>query len=157
MYLTANEFIYALKCVSEWQEKKIAIQKEIDKLNYLLYEKVKSPLDYDIVGYKNNEAMRSIKTGRTPSQSEILDQREKLNNKLDNLIKQKNEIKKKISEVKETLSMINEPLKSILIEAFINKESYSAIAKKRNFKNKMALSRFIYENTNKLLSDINQK
>ena len=114
IFLTKGEFIQALKDYNKYKEMSEDLQKQYKDLYYLRYEKVRSPLDYDIVGYEGNKAIRQLKGRGGFSQEAITESREKLEEKMQMIVDRNSELLKKINNVNDEMLNFDEPLRSIL-------------------------------------------
>lgn len=122
-YLTKGEFIQALKDYHYVENMLNEEHLNHSKLYYLRYEKVKSPLDYEIVGYdKKGSAIREIKGRVHVEQGAISDSQALLDKQL--LISQEKLLlyRKVLDKCDNELSLISEPLKTMLILRY--KEHY---------------------------------
>lgn len=115
-FLTSGEFIQALKDYHNIEERKKIAEAEYDRLCYLRYEKVKSPLDYDIVGYdKKGNALRQIKGRSIASSEQIADSNDALDKKMEQCSKKISQYRDILLKTDVELAAIGMPLKKILI------------------------------------------
>lgn len=130
-YYTIGEFLQALKDIPEWKVRLQAEKENLKKLNYLRYEKIKSPLDYEIVGYdKYGQPIREIKTRRKVTESDISSNREMLDKKI---AKSKEIIKSLTDKINNAVKALNsikeEPLHEIVYIKFVKNKKYKDICK----------------------------
>lgn len=119
------------------------MEKELDKVEYQLYEKVKSPNDYDIAGYDSKgQAIRSPKIGSSMSKEQIYDYREMLEKKKEKIENTIVRLKEHIKNAECELESIPEPLRDMLKMKYLDELSYSAIALKY-FMSKETCRRYI--------------
>ena len=132
LFDSKGEFIQALKDYYTFEqliEKNAQLYRDV---YYLRYEKVRSPLDYDIVGYnkKTDEPIRQIKGRSSFSQETVMELQEQLDDKLEMLLDKNTELKKKVQKINDELKNIDEPLRSILILRYREKTKLKDICKK---------------------------
>ena len=124
IYSTSGGFIQSLK---EYDKKKAKAEQWKEKyqdLYYERYEKVRSPLDYDIVKYKKKkdgsmEAIRQIKTGGSFNENVIRDVHERLERDMENALNEYSKLKVEMENTLSDLARIGEPLKGILIKRYL--------------------------------------
>lgn len=132
IYDTKGEFIQALKDYKKYIEIANKWKHEYQDLYYLRYEKVKSPLDYDIVGYKNGEAIRQIK-GRGVLTDEMLHAtQEKIEERMEYCLERYTEVKKKAENADIELSNIKLPLREILVQRYKNGVKLKVLSQSTN-------------------------
>lgn len=130
-YVTKGEFIQAIIDYDIVNEKLSEEKANYKRLMYLRYEKVKSPLDYNVVGYnKKGEAVREIKSRGSYNSEEILDNQEKLDKKIEISLNKIEQYKSKLKKVEKNLNLIAEPLKSMLVLRYRKKQKLKELAKK---------------------------
>ena len=127
MFKTKGEFIQALKDYNELKDKLDSLKSEYDKLEYLRFDKVKSALDYDVLGYEDGEQMRLLKTRSYISNMQRAENNEKLDKKLAKLKKDILSYELAIQEVDSQLSFFKEPAKSVVKDKYINSKTYNAL------------------------------
>ncbi len=127
MFKTKGEFIQALKDYDELVTKLEELKAEYDKTEYLRYDKVKSSLDYDVVGYENGEQMRSLKTRSHTSSEQIAERNESLDKKLSKLQTKISNYELAIKEVGLQLEVFKEPFRSVLKYKYIKGYTYNAL------------------------------
>ena len=150
MYLTKGEFIQTLKDYRIIKDKIKNLRCEYAKIEYLRFNKVKSPLDYEIIGYKDNETIRALKERSYINPDIVSSNNEKLEKEM-LIIKDK--LKKcelTIKNCEYVLNKLSKPIRYIIIDRFINKKTYKELAKKYN----KHYQGVIYPNT--ILRDINK-
>lgn len=125
MFKTKGEFIQALKDYNEYTSTLESLKSEYDKLEYLRFDKVKSALDYEVVGYENGEQMRSLKTRSYTSSEDIAKRNESLDNKLEKVKSKISNYELAIQEVDEQLLEFKEPMRSVLKYRYIKGETYN--------------------------------
>lgn len=129
IYSTSGEFIQALKDYKVILEKAEEWKKKYRDLHYQRYEKVRSPLDYDIIGYKNGEPVRQIKRGGFNPDS-VRSYQENLDIQLEKALDEYSKLKVKAENVLIELKMIEEPLKSLLIMRYMEHKKLKEVCKK---------------------------
>lgn len=130
IYDTKGEFIQALKDYDTYKEKSEVWQNKYRDLYYLRYEKVRSPLDYDIVGYENGEAIRQLK-GRGSFNSEVIsDSQQRLDSELERCIEENSKLLSKIHSVESEIAVIKEPLKTIIMYRYMGHHKLKDVCKK---------------------------
>lgn len=127
MFKTKGEFIQALKDYNELKDKLDSLKSEYDKLEYLRFDKVKSALDYDVLGYEDGEQMRLLKTRSYTSQEQISKRNESLDNKMSKLKANISNYELAIQEVDSQLLFFKEPTKSVLKDKYISGKTYNAL------------------------------
>ena len=130
IFITKGEFTQALRDYNYICDLISDLKNEYDKLHYLRYEKIGSPLDYEIVGYKNGETIRQIKLHGNVSQETITESREHLDKKIQENLDRTAELAIKKANIESDLNSIKEPLRSILITRFIDGKRYRDVCKK---------------------------
>lgn len=131
IYATKGSFIQALKDIKYLKEKLEEEKQMLDRFEYLRYGKIKSPLDYEITGYKSKEAIRALKIVRTPPNSELTnDRNEALEKQIDLCITKIERYNKEIKSAYAELEKIDEPLKSILTVRFVEQRKLRYVCKK---------------------------
>lgn len=128
MYYNSKDFINDLKNYNEWIERAKGQHFLLDKLNYLRYEKVKSPLDYDIVSYQGKEPVREIKHSAPPSNEQIMRVQENLDKEIKRVTNLLNRCNKVIERVNKQLELLPEEIKKACVEIYIKGRSYDAVA-----------------------------
>lgn len=129
IYSTSGEFIQALKDYKKILEKAEDWKKKYRELHYQRYEKVRSPLDYDIIGYKKGEPVRQIKHGGYNPDS-IRNYQEQLDIQLEKALDEYSKLKVKAENVLIELKVIEEPLKSLLIMRYMEHKKLKEVCKK---------------------------
>lgn len=120
IFLTKGEFIQALKDYEYYLTMLDKAKDEYRNLHYLRYEKIKSPLDYDIVGYdKNGEPIRQIKTSARLSDEQISKNHEILDGKIEECLERVSELTAKKINIEDELKSIHKPLRNILITRYL--------------------------------------
>ena len=130
LFDSKNDFIASLK--DYYKNKEIAeesAQKYRDT-HYLRYEKVKSPLDYEIVGYKNNSPVRQIKGRGVFNEQTVHELHEHLDNQLEYYLDRYTRYTKKCQMTDDELMNIKEPLRSIIILRFRENKRLKDIGKR---------------------------
>ena len=135
IYTTKGEFIQALKDYKIIENKIEQTKEKLERLNYLRFDKVRSPLDYDVVGYKkgkDNELVqvRQIKTGGTYNREQILETQEHMDVQIEQCEKELKTLRSKISQTDKELENIESPLKDVLIMRYKNKKKLKEVCKK---------------------------
>lgn len=133
LFLTKGEFIQALKDYQTYKERAEWLKNKYQDLYYLRYEKVRSPLDYDIIGYKNGEAVRQLKTRGSYNESVVTESQDKLEAEMVACLEKRSNLVSKINNVECELDKFQEPLKSILTLRYIEHAKLKVVCKK--FKN----------------------
>lgn len=131
IYSTSGEFIQAMKDYKVILEKCEEWKETYHNLYYQRYEKVRSPLDYDIVGYKHGEPIRQIKRGGFNKDS-IIEYQENLDEQLEKALDEYSKLKVKAENVFVELKKIEEPLKSLLIMRYVEHMKLKEVSKKSN-------------------------
>ena len=137
MYLTKGDFISALKDFSKIEEKMNEWANKYHNLYYLRYEKVRSPLDYDVVGYKNGEPIRQIKSGGSFNQERVMAYNEMLDADIEKALDKYSDYKTKNENTLDDLKRIEEPLRSILVLHYKERKTLKEVCKK--YKKKLVL------------------
>lgn len=131
IFLTKGEFIQALKDYDIYIAKIDTLKEEYRNLYYLRYEKIKSPLDYDVIGYdKNNEPIRQIKMSAHLSDEQISKNHEILDNKIEECLDKISDLTVKKINVEDELNNISKPLKSILITRYLKHKKLKYVCEK---------------------------
>lgn len=148
IFLTKGEFIQALKDYNQLKDNLDILKVILDKKNYLRFNKVSSPLDYDVVEYKGNEAIRSLKSHSYISESAKLSMQENLDNEIKRLEELIDELNAKLIYTMDVLHTFDDLTESILIDKYLVGMSYQSLTKKyqKNFEEKiypMFLKRYI--------------
>lgn len=130
IYDTMGEFIQALKDYQSISKKIEDYKDEYRNLHYLRYEKIKSPLDYDIVGYKNGEAIRQIKTHSVITPEQITRNNEILDNRIEVCLESISRLTTKKINVEDELKVFEQPLRSILISRYMYHRKLKDVCKK---------------------------
>lgn len=129
-FITKGDFLQALSDYKRLEERYAEYQKQFRDLHYLRYEKVRSPLDYEVVGYKNDETVRVIK-GRGSFNPELASENnERLDSELEITLDKADRIYKTMENVRAELCIIKEPLKSWLIWKYYNGMTLKQVIKK---------------------------
>ena len=129
MYDTSREFLADLKSYKEWQNRKQGQLDLLKDLKYLRYEKVKSPLDYDVVGYQGKEQIRAIKThGAPPTIDERWDTIERIDGEIERVTKLLKRCEDKLTKIEKALDMLPVEVKGYCIEIYIDGKSYHEVA-----------------------------
>ncbi len=126
MFKTKGEFIQTLKDYDLYKTKLDTLKVEYEKLDYIRFNKVKSPLDYDVVGYKDGEQMRSLKTRSYTSNEQIAQRNESLDKQLEQLEKKITSYESTIKEVDAQLKTFKEPFRSVIVYRYIKGNTYNA-------------------------------
>ena len=132
LFDSKNDFISALKDYHKYEDIIQEAKEKYRDAHYLRYNKVKSSLDYDIVGYKNGEAMRVIKGRGSFSEETISNLHEYLDNQLEFYLDRVTKYEKKKQMVEDELRQIEDPLRSILILRFRENVKQKDVAKRFN-------------------------
>lgn len=132
LFGSKNEFIASLKDYYKNQEIAEESAQKYRDTYYLRYEKVKSPLDYEIVGYKNNTPVRQIKGRGVFNEQTVHELQEYLDNQLEYYLDRYTRYKKKCQNTDDELKNIAEPLKSIIILRFRENKRLKDIGKRYN-------------------------
>lgn len=130
IYDTKGEFIQALKDYDKYYEAALKWRSKYRDLHYLRYEKVKSSLDYDIVGYEDGEAIRQIKGRNTYNHQKALETQEKLDDELQKCLDEFTRYQNKMQNCMAELNSIKEPLKTILDMRYLKHQKLKEICKK---------------------------
>lgn len=130
LFLTKGEFIQALKDYYTYKERAERLKNKYQDLYYLRYEKVRSPLDYDIVGYKNGETVRQLKTRGSFNESVITESQDKIEADMVACLEQHSNIVGKINNIECELDRFQEPIKSILIERYMKHKKLKSVCTK---------------------------
>ena len=128
MYDSARDFINDLRSLREWEERRDGQLELLRNLRYIRYQKVKSPLDYDIVGYKNNEPIRSIKshsTITTDKRWETIDRIDKEIARVKRLLKR---CRQRIIKINNGLDKLDPKLRSMCIAIYVKGRRYEDVA-----------------------------
>lgn len=130
MFKTKGEFIQALKDYNTYKDKLSTLKFEFEREEYNRFSKVKSPLDYDVVGYKDGEQIRSLKTRSYVSDVQRAERNENLDKKLAKLKQEISSYELAIQEVDTQLKVFKEPYRSVLIDRYINNFTYYQLINK---------------------------
>lgn len=130
IFLTKGEFIQALKDYHILEEKLKNYKCEYDKVYYQRFIKVKSPLDYDIIGYKNEEPIRKLKQRSYLNPELATDINEKLDCQLEILESNIKKCEYKLEQCDKKLDEFEEPFRSIIVDKYINNLTYIQIVDK---------------------------
>ena len=130
LFETKGEFIQALKDYDLLKEKENALIEEYRNLNYLRYEKVKSPLDYDVVKYnKKGEAIRQIKGRGSFNSESIAERNEQLEEQMEKLLDRAATIRIKLANIDQELGEFDSPLREILIMRYKENKKLKDVCK----------------------------
>lgn len=129
-FITKGEFIQAIKDYDYICELWNRERENYQRLKYLRYEKVRSPLDYDVVGYQDKETVRVIKGRGSYNPSEILDNQEKLEKKMGESLNKIGEYSNKLGKIDRSLNEVKEPLRSMLIMKYKQRKTLKEVAEK---------------------------
>ena len=114
-YMTKGEFVQALKDYHYIEELLSEEAKHLDDLNYLRFGKVKSSLDYDIVGYdRNGNVLRQIKGRSSVNRDAINESNEKLDVRITLSQRKLDNYRMALEKCDSELNIISEPLKEML-------------------------------------------
>lgn len=149
VYLTKGEFLQALKDYERLCYKIGELRDEKARLHYLLYEKIKSPLDYDVVGYKNGEPIRQIKRGGRISEDLKLESREKMEEKYNSVCARIEDLKKRTKETMDALDELDSPLKDIVSARYLGGTKLKALAIRFGFADESGIYKYIQRNLNR--------
>lgn len=150
MYISKNEFIFAIFQIPENQKKIKELKEEISKCEYLLYEKVRNPNDYDIIGYDSKkEAIRSFKPGRQMTPDEKWDLRDKIEEEMKLKQTQLKELEMRVSEAEKALYSLDPFLQKICVMKFIEGKSYEKISDELGNTSASSLFRYVNKELNK--------
>lgn len=130
IYDTMGEFIQALKDYQSISKKIEDYKEEYRNLHYLRYEKIKSPLDYEIVGYENGEAIRQIKTHSVITPEQITRNNEILDNRIEVCLENVSRLTTKKINVEDELKIFEQPLRSILITRYMFHKKLKDVCKR---------------------------
>lgn len=124
IYSTSGGFIQSLKDYDKKKAKAEQWKQRYQDLYYERYEKVRSPLDYDIVKYKKNkkgemEAIRQIKTRGSYNEQVISNIHEQIERDMENALNEYSKLKVEMENTLDDLKKIDEPLKGILIKRYM--------------------------------------
>lgn len=129
-YISKSEFISEVSSIPFYEKQIHDLMKELKRVNYQLYEKVRSANDYDIAGYdEHKETIRTQKKGFGMTPEQLHDLRENLQKQRDKLKSQIKLFKMRVASANKELSELPEPLQTICRRKFLNKETYSQICK----------------------------
>lgn len=103
----------------------------LERYEYLRYGKIKSPLDYDVIGYKGNETVRELKVVRVPQSSDVIfDRNQMLEKQIEKCKDKLNAYKKILCDASSDLDLIEEPLKSILQVRYVERKKLRYVCKR---------------------------
>lgn len=118
-FITKGEFIQALKDYDDIKRLHYKVKTLYDRAYYQRYEKIKSPLDYEVVGYDSNgESIRQIKGRGSVSQEQITEKNEILDKKIEDYEKKLKAYESLMKKTNDELYLIDQPLNSILVERY---------------------------------------
>ena len=137
IYLTKGDFISALKDYHKVEAKMLEWKRKYKDLYYLRYEKVRSPLDYDVVGYKGEQPIRVLKHGGKQSTDKIAEYHAMLEADMEKALDKYSDYKIKNDNTDDDLKRIAEPLKSILILHYREHKTLKEVCRK--YKKKLVL------------------
>ncbi len=143
MFATKGEFIQSLKDINSYDDIIGKYQLQLEEIDYILYDKMRSPLDYDIIGYNGKEAERMLKTHSYISEADRLEARDILLKKRDDIIQKMSYITERYSETMGLLETMDERLQNILKDKFINGLTYTQVANKYDFLYYVEVIRYI--------------
>lgn len=152
---TIGEFIQGLKDYDKYKEMAKYWKNKYSDYHYLRYEKVKSPLDYNIIGYKNGEAIREIKSRGHFNQEQYSSQNEQLEDKMQFCLDEYTKIKNKIDNIECELKSIDEPLKTILDMRYKQHKKLKEVCKKTDlYLDEAGMYKYITRNLEKYYKTI---
>lgn len=134
IYSTSGGFIQSLKDYDKKQAKAKQLKEKYQNLHYERYEKIRSPLDYDIVKYKKKkdgtmEAIRQIKSGGSYNESVVRDLQEQLDKEMDEVQNEYSKLIVEMENTREDLKAIKNPLKKILIMRYLEHKKLKEVCK----------------------------
>lgn len=132
IFLTKGEFLQALKDCKRYEKIREIEKNRLKELNYLRYEKIKSPLDYDVVGYKNGEQIRQIKGHSYAASDQIAEQHEKLDRQIEDAKKIIKTLDVKIKNAKDELGKFPPELKLYLTKKYFEGKTFRQTIKECN-------------------------
>lgn len=128
MYLNSNEFIFALTQLNIWKRRRSDLEDELEKLDYLRFRKVKSPNDYDVIGYEGKEAIREQKSRSYVSEYQRMERWEEQDRQIEEVKSKILNLSGKIDECECALEELEEPLKGMCIDKYIRGKTFESIA-----------------------------
>ena len=150
IYTTSGEFIQALKDYKTYIKMAEEFKEKYRDLHYQRYEKVRSPLDYDIVGYKKGEPIRQIKRGGSYNAETIRAFQEKLDAEIDYVLDEYSKLIVKAQNVKDELNRIKEPLRGVIVMRYLEHKKLKEVCKKSGlFLEESGMSKYIQRELNK--------
>lgn len=152
MYLNVNEFLNDLKELRRFEQTLQDQTKVLRDLEYLRYGKMKSPLDYDIVGYTGKTPIRQIKSRGYISDEERTSREASLDTKIQHTKSRIRYCQMKIQSVKDLLNKLDDDLKDTLIKIYVEKHSFQKIADGLNI-SKSALHKRIIKGIQPFIED----
>ena len=150
IYDTKGEFIQALKDYENYYNTALKWRERYSDYYYLRYEKISSPLDYDIIGYENEEAIRLIKTHTTFNKDSVLIKQEQLDEEMQICLDEFTKMKKKMDNVNSELKNISEPLRTILELRYKQHKKLREVCKKSKlYLDEAGMYKYIMRNLDK--------
>lgn len=129
---TKGEFIQALKDYKNYGELALKWKNMYREYYYLRYEKISSPLDYDIVGYENNEPIREIKKHSVYNSDLVNAKKEELEDNMQYCLDEYSKLQVKMQNVMSDLKSIDEPLHTVLDLKYLKHKTLKEVSKKCN-------------------------
>lgn len=130
LHVTKGSFIQALRDIHLLEDKIEQEDMLLKRYEYLRFGKIRSPLDYDITGYKGKETIREFKVGGSIGVDEKYDMNEMLEKKIKDSSKKILEYKTLIDKTNTDLNTIDEPLRSVLKTRYIEQKKLKYVCKK---------------------------
>lgn len=129
IFSTSGGFIQSLKDYDKKKKKAEEWKERYHDLYYQRYEKIRSPLDYDIVGYKNGEPIRQIKRGGSYNEEVVSAIHEKLEKEMEKVLNEYSKLMVEMENTKDELKRIEEPLKGILVMRYLEHKKLKEVCK----------------------------
>lgn len=133
MYLNSNEFIFALTQLNGWKRRRSDLEDELKRLDYLRFRKVKSPNDYDVIGYEGKEAIREQKARSYVSEYQRMERWEEQDRQIEEVKSKIASLDSKIAECESAFNSLDDPLKGMCNDKYIRGKTFESIAPRYGF------------------------
>ena len=128
MYDSSRDFINDLRSLKEWEDRRDGQLELLKNLKYLRYSKVKSPLDYDVIGYENKVPVRSIKMRSTVTADKRWENIERIDKEIVRVKRLLKKCKQRIIKINNGLDKLDPKLRSMCIEIYVKGRRYEDVA-----------------------------
>ena len=143
-FLSKADFVAAMRDYNKYKRIIAEYRDKLKELNYLRFEKVKSPLDYDIVGYDGGEPIRQIKTPSFSNPEVIRENQDRLDEKIESVEGQIELYVQEINKVDSELRSFPKSVRPLLRDRYIEKKTLRELLVKYGLRvNESGLHKYI--------------